>query len=33
VIVGDEAAIARAVAETRDRERRTGLAVLLAGGA
>lgn len=33
VIVGDEAAIARAVAETRDRERRTGLAALLAGGA
>ncbi len=30
VIVGDEAAIARAVAETRDRERRTGLAALLA---
>jgi exodeoxyribonuclease V alpha subunit len=31
VIVGDEAAIARAVAETRDRERRTGLAALLTG--
>ena len=29
VIIGDEAAIARAVAETRDRERRTGLATLL----
>jgi exodeoxyribonuclease V alpha subunit len=32
VIVGDEAAIARAVAETRDRERRTGLAALLTEG-
>ena len=34
VIVGDEAAIARAVANTRDRERRTGLRALLtlAGG-
>jgi len=32
VIVGDEAAIARAVAETRERERRTGLAALLAEG-
>ena len=29
VLVGDEAAIARAVAEVRDRERRTGLAALL----
>jgi exodeoxyribonuclease V alpha subunit len=29
VIIGDEAAIARAVAETRDQERRTGLAALL----
>ncbi len=33
VIVGDEAAIARAVAETRDHERRTGLAMLLDGAA
>jgi exodeoxyribonuclease V alpha subunit len=30
VIVGDEAAITRAVAETRDQERSTGLAALLA---
>jgi exodeoxyribonuclease V alpha subunit len=29
VILGDEAAVARAVAETRDQERRTGLAALL----
>ena len=29
VLIGDEAAIARAVAETRDQERRTGLATLL----
>jgi len=33
VIVGDAAAVARAVAETRDHARRTGLAALLAGGA
>jgi len=33
VIVGDEAAVARAVAETREHERRTGLAALLVGGA
>ena len=32
VIIGDEAAIARAVAETRDQERRTGLALLLNKG-
>jgi exodeoxyribonuclease V alpha subunit len=32
VIVGDRAAIERAVAETRDQERCTGLATLLAGG-
>jgi exodeoxyribonuclease V alpha subunit len=32
VIVGDEAAIARAVAETRDHERQTGLAALLTDG-
>lgn len=31
VVVGDEAAIARAVAETRDLRRQTGLATLLAG--
>ena len=30
VVIGDEAAIARAVAETRDQDRRTGLAALLA---
>ena len=29
IILGDEAAVARAVAETRDQERRTGLAALL----
>ena len=29
VLIGDEAAIARAVAETRDQERQTGLATLL----
>jgi exodeoxyribonuclease V alpha subunit len=33
VIVGDEAAVARAVAEARDRERGTGLASLLVAGA
>ncbi len=33
VIVGDRAAVARAVAEVRDRERVTGLAALLAAGA
>jgi exodeoxyribonuclease V alpha subunit len=32
VIIGDEAAIARAVAETRDQHRSTGLAALLARG-
>ena len=32
VLIGDEAAIARAVAETRDQERQTGLVALLRAG-
>ena len=32
VLIGDEAAIARAVAELRDQERDTGLAALLSEG-